>query len=101
MEGLAACFEDLKDPRTGNAGQHDLIKIMVIALCTVLSGFSHSRSQPPRLVAMKAMAVKAALDRLKGVSDKIEFPSARRMMRWLGRLFNSFAERKRRNDERR
>jgi len=38
MEGLAACFEDLKDPRTGNAGQHDLIKIMVIALCTVLCG---------------------------------------------------------------
>ncbi len=33
---------------------------------------------------MNAMAVKAALDRLKGVSDKIEFPSARRMMRWLG-----------------
>jgi predicted transposase YbfD/YdcC len=38
MEGLAACFEDLADPRTGNAGQHDLIEIMVIALCTVLCG---------------------------------------------------------------
>jgi hypothetical protein len=50
---------------------------------------------------MKAMAVKAALNRLKGVSDKIEFPSARRMMRWSGRRrFNSFAERKLRNDER-
>jgi hypothetical protein len=50
---------------------------------------------------MKAMAVKAALNRLKGVSDKIEFPLARRMIRWLGRRrFNSFAERKLRNDER-
>ena len=38
MEGLAACFEDLADPRTGNAGRHDLIEIMVIALCTVLCG---------------------------------------------------------------
>ncbi|MGF6862539.1 hypothetical protein ABIE69_003128, partial [Rhodobacteraceae bacterium MBR-64] len=24
MEGLAACFEELEDPRTGNAGLHDL-----------------------------------------------------------------------------
>lgn len=38
MEGLAACFADLEDPRTGNAGQHDLVEIMVIALCTVLCG---------------------------------------------------------------
>jgi hypothetical protein len=38
MEGLAACFEDLADPRTGNAGRHDLVEIMVVALCTVLSG---------------------------------------------------------------
>ena len=38
MEGLAACFEDLEDPRTGNAGRHDLLEILMIALCTVLSG---------------------------------------------------------------
>lgn len=38
MEGLAACFEDLEDPRSGNAGLHDLTEIMVIALCTVLCG---------------------------------------------------------------
>jgi DDE_Tnp_1-associated len=38
MEGLAVCFEDLEDPRTGNAGRHDLVEIMVIALCTVLCG---------------------------------------------------------------
>jgi hypothetical protein len=35
---LADCFEDLADPRTGNAGRHDLVEIMVIALCTVLCG---------------------------------------------------------------
>lgn len=38
MEGLATCFEDLADPRSGNAGRHDLVEIMVIALCTVLCG---------------------------------------------------------------
>lgn len=38
MEGLAACFEELDDPRSGNAGLHDLVEIMVIALCTVLCG---------------------------------------------------------------
>jgi predicted transposase YbfD/YdcC len=38
MQGLAACFADLEDPRTGNAGKHDLIEILVIALCAVMCG---------------------------------------------------------------
>ena len=38
MEGFAECHEDLEDPRTGNAGRHDLLEILMIALCTVLSG---------------------------------------------------------------
>ncbi len=38
MDGFASCFEDLEDPRTGNAGLHDLLEILMIALCTVLSG---------------------------------------------------------------
>ena len=38
MEGFVACFEDLDDPRTGNAAQHDLLEILMIALCTVLCG---------------------------------------------------------------
>jgi len=38
VEGLAACFEELDDPRSGNAGLHELIEIMVISLCTVLCG---------------------------------------------------------------
>ena len=38
MEGLAACFEDLEDPRTGNAGRHDLLEMLLIALCSVLCG---------------------------------------------------------------
>ncbi len=38
MEGFAECFDELEDPRTGNAGRHDLLEILMIALCTVLSG---------------------------------------------------------------
>src|SRR3954452_19320308 len=38
MDGFIACFEGLDDPRTGNAGRHDLLEILMIALCTVLCG---------------------------------------------------------------
>lgn len=38
MEGFDGCFEGLEDPRTGNAGRHDLLEILMIALCAVLSG---------------------------------------------------------------
>ena len=38
MDQFVACFEGLEDPRTGNAGLHDLHELLVIALCTVLSG---------------------------------------------------------------
>jgi hypothetical protein len=38
MEAFAAVFAELEDPRRGNAGLHDLLEILVIALCTVLCG---------------------------------------------------------------
>jgi predicted transposase YbfD/YdcC len=38
LDQFVTCFEGLKDPRTGNAGLHDLHELLVIALCTVLSG---------------------------------------------------------------
>ena len=38
MEEFAACWEGLEDPRTGNAGLHDLHELLMIALCTVLCG---------------------------------------------------------------
>jgi predicted transposase YbfD/YdcC len=38
MEGFRACFEGLQDPRTGNAGRHGLLEMLMIALCTVLCG---------------------------------------------------------------
>jgi len=38
MDGFTACFEGLEDPRTGNAGRHDLLEMLMIGLCTVLSG---------------------------------------------------------------
>ena len=38
MDRFAACFEDLDDPRTGNAALHDFHTLLIIALCTVLCG---------------------------------------------------------------
>ena len=38
MKDFAGLFEDLEDPRTGNGKRHALHEILLIALCTVLSG---------------------------------------------------------------
>ena len=38
MERFRACFADLADPRTGNAQRHDLLEVLLIALCATLSG---------------------------------------------------------------
>ncbi|MEO5349162.1 MAG: ISAs1 family transposase [Magnetococcus sp. YQC-3] len=38
MENFARCFELLEDPRTGNASLHNLLEILMIALCAVLCG---------------------------------------------------------------
>jgi predicted transposase YbfD/YdcC len=38
LDRFAACFEDLEDPRTGNAALHDFHALLIIALCTVLCG---------------------------------------------------------------
>jgi predicted transposase YbfD/YdcC len=38
MDSFAATFAELDDPRTGNAKQHDLHEILLIALCAVLCG---------------------------------------------------------------
>jgi predicted transposase YbfD/YdcC len=38
LDRFAACFEDLNDPRSGNAALHDFHALLIIALCTVLSG---------------------------------------------------------------
>ncbi len=38
MEELKEVFEELEDPRTGNAKLHSLHEVMVIALCSILCG---------------------------------------------------------------
>src|SRR3712207_1947723 len=38
MQEFRAVFEDLEDPRTGNAKRHDLLEILLMALCTLLCG---------------------------------------------------------------
>jgi len=38
LDRFAACFEDVEDPRSGNAALHDFHTLLIIALCTVLCG---------------------------------------------------------------
>ena len=38
MERFRECFDDLIDPRTGNAQRHDLVEIVLIALAATLCG---------------------------------------------------------------
>jgi len=38
LDRFAACFEDLNDPRSGNAAPHDFHTLLIIALCTLLCG---------------------------------------------------------------
>jgi hypothetical protein len=38
LQELAACWEGLKDTRSGNVALHDFRELLMIALCTVLSG---------------------------------------------------------------
>ena len=38
LDRFAACFEELEDPRSGNAALHDFHTLLIIALCTVLCG---------------------------------------------------------------
>lgn len=38
MDRFAVCFEDLDDPRHGNAALHDFLTLLIIALCAVLCG---------------------------------------------------------------
>ena len=38
LDQFVACFEDLQDPRSGNASLHDFHELLMIALCTVLCG---------------------------------------------------------------
>ncbi len=38
LDEFAACWDELDDPRTGNAGLHDFHELLVIALCSVLCG---------------------------------------------------------------
>jgi len=38
LEPFVACWDDLADPRSGNAGLHDFHELLMIALCAVLCG---------------------------------------------------------------
>jgi len=79
MEGLAACFEDLADPCTGNAGRHDLVEIMVIALCTVLCG-GHYASDMAMFAREKEVFLRQFLKLEKGLPSHDTFSRVFRLL---------------------
>ena len=70
MEQFSACREGLEDPRTGNAALHGLHGLLMIALCTVLSGGETA----------KDMAVSGVA---RGVDGRTENGDRRRLERGL------------------
>ena len=38
LEEFATCWEELEDPRSGNAALHDFHELLIIAFCAVLCG---------------------------------------------------------------
>jgi hypothetical protein len=38
VDRFVACWEELDDPRTGNAERHDFYELLMIAFCAVLCG---------------------------------------------------------------
>ena len=38
MDVFGTCFAELTDPRPSGSRRHDLLDVMMIALCTILSG---------------------------------------------------------------
>ncbi|SKC02732.1 transposase family protein, partial [Sphingopyxis flava] len=38
MSWFAAAFDDLRDPRTGNARRHDLLEVLTMALTASICG---------------------------------------------------------------
>ena len=69
MDGFIACFDGLEDPRTGNAGRHDLLEILMIALCTVLCGGQSAVDMAEFAEDKGSMANCGSRDLVEGIGD--------------------------------
>jgi hypothetical protein len=82
MERLLARCEDLEDPRTGDAGRHDLAEIMVIALCTVPCGGRSMRQLPPHpgscehVFARQNRDIELVLRNIEPYDNGVQFPAS-------------------------
>src|SRR5712671_1440458 len=72
LDQFIACFEELKDPRTGNAGLHDLHELLLIALCTVLSG-GRGATDMARFAAAKEPFLRGFLELENGLPSHDTF----------------------------
>jgi predicted transposase YbfD/YdcC len=72
VDQFIACFEGLEDPRTGNAGLHDFYELLVIALCTVLSG-GHGATHMAEFAAAKQPFLRGFLKLEHGIPSHDTF----------------------------
>jgi predicted transposase YbfD/YdcC len=79
LDQFVACFEDLKDPRTGNAGLHGLHELLFIALCTVLSG-GQGATDMARFAAAKEPFLRAFLKLENGLPSHDTFSRLFRLL---------------------
>ena len=79
MDQFVACFEGLKDPRTGNAGLHDLHELLFIALCTVLSG-GQGATDMARFAAAKEPFLRGSLKLENGLPSHDTFSRLFRLL---------------------
>jgi hypothetical protein len=79
LDQFVACFEGLKDPRTGNAGLHDLHELLFIALCTVLSG-GRGATEMARFAAAKELFLRGFLKLENGLPSHDTFSRLFRLL---------------------
>jgi predicted transposase YbfD/YdcC len=79
LDQFVACFEGLKDPRTGNAGLHDLHELLLIALCAVLSG-GQGATDMARFAAVKEPFLRGFLKLENGLPSHDTFSRLFRLL---------------------
>ncbi len=77
MDQCLACWDELDDPRAGNAGLHDFHELLFIALCPVLRGghgavdmVLFAKSKEPFPPATRGASLRGVLTLANGVPSR-------------------------------
>jgi predicted transposase YbfD/YdcC len=79
VEEFEACWEELDDPRTGNAARHDFYELLMIAFCTVLCG-GQSAVDMARFARAKEPFLRGFLKLLNGLPSHDTFSRLFRLL---------------------